>query len=118
MCTSTGSDSVLNIKLNSRRQSRSNDETKGAIDNRTLGLAAELGPRNIRVKAIRSGYTVTESTNDTGFFEGENGRHLLTLTPLGRLGQPADIAPAVVFLASDEAVWITGESIRVDGGAK
>jgi 3-oxoacyl-[acyl-carrier protein] reductase len=92
--------------------------TKGALDNLTAGLALELAPRNIRVNAINPGYTVTEGASDTGIFEGESGAELIAKTPLGRIGQPADIAAAVVFLASAESAWITGETIRVAGGVK
>ena len=92
--------------------------TKGALDNLTRGLALELAPRNIRVNAINPGYTVTEGASDTGIFEGESGSEIAAQTPLGRLGQPSDIAPAVVFLASDDGAWITGETIRVAGGVK
>lgn len=92
--------------------------TKGALDNLTSGLALELAPRNIRVNAISPGYTVTEGASDTGIFEGENGVQLAAKTPLGRLGKPSDIASAVVFLASDDSAWITGETIRAAGGVK
>ena len=92
--------------------------TKAALDSVTRVLAAELGARNIRVNSINPGATETEGANDTGVFGSEFGQQLLTDTPLGRFGQPRDIAPAVVFLASDAAHWVTGESIRVSGGLK
>jgi 3-oxoacyl-[acyl-carrier protein] reductase len=90
--------------------------TKGAVDNMTYGLARELGPRNIRVNAIMPGYTNTPATD--GKFAGDLRDRLLAETPLGRVGEPEDIAPTAVFLASDDSHWISGESIRVTGGAR
>jgi 3-oxoacyl-[acyl-carrier protein] reductase len=90
--------------------------TKGAVDNMTYGLARELGPRGIRVNAIMPGYTNTPATD--GKFAGDLRDRLLAETPLGRVGEPEDIAPTAVFLASDDARWISGESIRVTGGAR
>ena len=90
--------------------------TKAALDSVTRVLAKELGARNIRVNSVNPGVTETEGANDIGVFSSELGQQLLTNTPLGRFGQPRDIAPAVVFLASDAAHWVTGESIRVSGG--
>lgn len=90
--------------------------TKGAVDNLTYGLARELGPRGIRVNAIMPGYTNTPATD--GKFAGELRDRLLAETPLGRVGEPEDIAPTAVFLASDDSHWISGESIRVTGGAR
>ncbi|WP_426689967.1 SDR family NAD(P)-dependent oxidoreductase [Rhodanobacter ginsengiterrae] len=90
--------------------------TKGAVDTMTYALARELGPRGIRVNAIMPGYTNTPATD--GNFAGELGARLLAETPLGRFGEPEDIAPTAVFLASDDAHWISGESIRATGGAR
>jgi len=90
--------------------------TKGAIDTMTYALARELGPRNVRVNAIMPGYTNTPATN--GNFVGTLGERLLAETPLGRFGEPEDIAPLAVFLASDDSRWISGESIRATGGAR
>lgn len=90
--------------------------TKGAVDTMTYALARELGPRGIRVNAVMPGYTNTRATE--GNFAGELGERLLAETPLGRFGEPEDIAPTVVFLASDDAHWISGESIRATGGAR
>jgi len=92
--------------------------TKAALDSVTRVLARELGPRNIRVNSVNPGATETEGAIDTGVFGSEWGQQLLSDTPLGRFGRPADIAPAVVFLASDAARWVTGESIRVSGGLR
>jgi 3-oxoacyl-[acyl-carrier protein] reductase len=92
--------------------------TKAAVDNLTLSLAVELAPRKVRVNAVAPGPTETEGTADLGMFKGESGARMAENTPLGRLGTPEDIAPAVVFLASDESAWITGEIIRAAGGVK
>jgi 3-oxoacyl-[acyl-carrier protein] reductase len=92
--------------------------TKAAVDSVTRTLATELGPRKIRVNSINPGVTITEgvkSMNQTGSdFAKEAEGH----TPLGRAGLPKDIAPAVVFLASDDSGWITGETIAVSGGLR
>jgi len=90
--------------------------TKGAVDTITLALARELGPRNIRVNAILPGHTNTPAT--AGNFDGELGEKLIAGTPLGRFGEPEDIAPLAVFLASEDSHWITGESIRASGGVR
>ena len=90
--------------------------TKGAVDTLTFALARELGSRGIRVNSILPGHTNTPGTD--GNFAGELGEKLIAGTPLGRFGEPEDIAPAVVFLASDDAHWVTGESIRVAGGVR
>lgn len=90
--------------------------TKGAVDTLTLALARELGPRGIRVNSILPGHTNTPGTD--GNFAGELGEKLIAGTPLGRFGEPEDIAPVVVFLASDDSHWVTGESLRVSGGVR
>lgn len=90
--------------------------TKGAVDTLTFALARELGSRGIRVNSILPGHTNTPGTD--GNFSGDLGEKLLAGTPLGRFGEPEDISPLAVFLASDDAHWITGESIRASGGAR
>jgi 3-oxoacyl-[acyl-carrier protein] reductase len=90
--------------------------TKGAVDTMTLALARELGPRKIRVNSILPGHTNTPGT--AGNFDGELGEKLIAGTPLGRFGEPEDIAPLAVFLASEDSHWITGESIRSSGGVR
>jgi 3-oxoacyl-[acyl-carrier protein] reductase len=91
--------------------------TKGAVDTITKSLAKELGPRKIRVNAVNPGYVVTEGTQSAGLPGSDFESHAVAETPLGRAGQPEDIAPPVSFLASDDARWITGETIFVSGGA-
>jgi 3-oxoacyl-[acyl-carrier protein] reductase len=89
--------------------------TKGALDTLTRALAKELGPRKIRVNAVAPGYTDTEGNR--GFVASAEGEALVAATPLGgRFGRPEEIAPAVVFLASDDAAWLTGERINASGG--
>jgi 3-oxoacyl-[acyl-carrier protein] reductase len=92
--------------------------TKGAVDAVTRTLAKELGPRNIRVNAINPGMVETEGVHSGGFLNGDFQKQIESLTPLGRIGQPVDVAPAAVFLASPESSWITGETFRVSGGLR
>ncbi len=91
--------------------------TKGAVDTITKSLAKELGPRKIRVNAINPGLVITEGTQSAGIVGSDFEAGAIASTPLGRAGQPEDIAPPVSFLASDDARWITGETIFVSGGA-
>ena len=89
--------------------------SKGAIDTLTLALAQEFGPRNIRVNMVAPGYTDTEGNR--GFVESAAGQAMVAATPLGaRFAKPEEIAPAVVFLASDDAAWLTGERLNASGG--
>ena len=90
--------------------------TKSALDSITRELARELGPRKIRVNSIAPGFTETEGVLDTELIGSNEGKEYVARTPLGRIGRPDDIAPAVVFLASRNSGWVTGESIRVSGG--
>jgi 3-oxoacyl-[acyl-carrier protein] reductase len=92
--------------------------TKAAVDAVTKVLAKELGPRNIRVNAINPGMVETEGFHAGGMPESDFPRQLLARTPLGRMGQPDDVAPAAVFLASPDAAWITGETLAVGGGLR
>ena len=91
--------------------------TKGAVDTITRVLAKELGPRRIRVNSINPGMVITEGIR-AGGFEEKMGDTVKSQTPLGRLGQPHDIAPAAVFLASSDSGWLTGETIRIAGGLR
>jgi 3-oxoacyl-[acyl-carrier protein] reductase len=90
--------------------------TKAALDTITKSLAKELGPRNIRVNVINPGMVETEGLHTAGFVGSEFQKMFEAQSPLGRIGQPDDIAPAVVFLASPDARWITGETLLVSGG--
>ena len=92
--------------------------TKAAVDSLTRTLASELGPRNIRVNAINPGMVDTEGARSGGFVDGDIRKDIESRTPLGRIGQPRDIAPAAVFLASDDAAWITGETLLIAGGIR
>jgi len=90
--------------------------TKGAVDAITRSLAKELGPRGIRVNAINPGMVETEGTQSSGIAESEMRKQIEAQTPLGRIGQPRDIAGAAVFLASSDSAWITGETFVISGG--
>jgi len=90
--------------------------TKGAVDAITRALASELGPRGIRVNAIRPGMVETEGTRSAGIAESDMRKQVEAQTPLRRIGQPQDIAGAAVFLASDDAAWVTGETFVISGG--
>jgi 3-oxoacyl-[acyl-carrier protein] reductase len=90
--------------------------TKGAVDAITRSLAKELGPRGIRVNAINPGMVETEGTHSSGITESETRKQVEAHTPLGRIGQPGDIAGAAVFLASADSSWITGETFLISGG--
>ena len=92
--------------------------TKGAIDTLTRVLAAELGPRQIRVNTLAPGPVETDGTRNAGLIGSELEKQLKAITPLGRLGQPDDIARVAVFLASDDAAWLTGAWIPASGGLR
>jgi 3-oxoacyl-[acyl-carrier protein] reductase len=90
--------------------------TKGAVDTLTKSLAKELGSRKIRVNAINPGMIETEGLHAAGFIGTDFHKQAEAQTPLGRIGQPNDIATVAAFLASDDSGWITGETILVAGG--
>ncbi len=90
--------------------------TKGAVDTITKALANELGSRKIRVNAINPGMVETEGVHTAGFAESEFRKQYEAQTPLGRIGQPEDIAPAAVFFASEDSAWITGQTLSITGG--
>jgi 3-oxoacyl-[acyl-carrier protein] reductase len=92
--------------------------TKGALDAITGVLARELGPRKVRVNSINPGMVETEGTHTGGFIGSDFEKALVAQTPLGRIGQAWDIAPIAVFLASDDAQWLTGEQIIASGGLR
>jgi 3-oxoacyl-[acyl-carrier protein] reductase len=90
--------------------------TKTALDAITIALSKEFAGRNIRINSILPGVVETEGSRAGGFVGSETEKRLVAQTPLGRTGQPEDIAKVAVFLASDDAGWITGEKISVSGG--
>ncbi len=90
--------------------------TKGAIDTMTVALSRELGPRKIRVNAIAPGGIASEGLQRLGILGSDTEKQVIGMTPLGRFGEPDDIARVAVFLASDEASFLTGERILVSGG--
>jgi 3-oxoacyl-[acyl-carrier protein] reductase len=92
--------------------------TKGAVDAITGVLAKELGARKIRVNSVNPGIVETEGTHSAGFVGSDFEAGLVAQTPLGRIGQPGDIADVVAFLASDAARWVTGEKLLASGGAR
>ena len=114
--------SVINISSNITSvlvpQSAIYSGTKGALDTVTGVLANELAPRGIRVNAILPGYTETEGTGSAGISGTDFVDQIVAQTPLARAGTPDDIAKVAVFLASDEAGWLTGEKINASGGLR
>ena len=92
--------------------------TKAAVDAVTRSLAKELGPRKVRVNSINPGMVETEGWHAAGIADSDFRRQTEAQTPLGRIGQPRDIAPAAVFLASDDSAWLTGETLYISGGLR
>src|SRR6266568_4432357 len=92
--------------------------TKGAVDAITRTLAKELGPKKIRVNSINPGMVITEGAVAGGYTEGDMRKMFESQTPLGRIGQTDDIAPAAVFFASEDSAWITGETLVIAGGLR
>ena len=92
--------------------------TKGAVDVITGVLSLELGSKGIRVNSLNPGLVETEGTHTAGFIGSDFDKHAAAGTPLGRIGQPNDIATAAVLLASDDAGWINGQLINAAGGAR
>jgi 3-oxoacyl-[acyl-carrier protein] reductase len=90
--------------------------TKGAVDSVTASLAKELGARKIRVNSLNPGFIETEGTHTAGLVGGDFQKEAVARTPLGRTGQPTDIASAVAFLASEDSGWINGQAIYAAGG--
>jgi 3-oxoacyl-[acyl-carrier protein] reductase len=90
--------------------------TKGAVNTLTLVLAKEQGPKKIRVNAVAPGMVETEGTVAGGMTEGDFRKETEAKTPVGRIGQPKDIATAVAYLASDDASWVSGETWFISGG--
>jgi 3-oxoacyl-[acyl-carrier protein] reductase len=112
--------SVINvssvISSKSFPQSAIYSGTKGALDSVTRALAAELGPRKIRVNTLAPGGVDTEGARSLGMIGSDMEKQLVAQTPLSRIGQPDDIGRIAVFLASDQSGWLTGERIVAAGG--
>ena len=90
--------------------------TKGAVDSVTQSLAQELGSKQIRVNSLNPGMVETEGVHTAGFIGSDFHKEVITRTPLGRIGQPGDIATIAAFLASDDATWVNGQTIQAAGG--
>jgi 3-oxoacyl-[acyl-carrier protein] reductase len=115
-----GGGSIINISSVAARSAPATTSvysaTKAAVNAVTKSLAQELGPRHIRVNAINPGMVETEGVHAAGIAESDFRTQVESQTPLGRIGQPQDIAPAAVFLASADSAWITGETFYISGG--
>ncbi len=92
--------------------------TKAAVDAVTIALSKELGPKKIRVNSLNPGMVETEGLHSAGFAESEFRKMIEAQTPLGRIAQPQDIARAAVFFASDNAGWVTGQTLLLAGGQR
>ncbi|HEY4380964.1 MAG TPA: glucose 1-dehydrogenase [Acidobacteriaceae bacterium] len=92
--------------------------TKAAVDAITVILSKELGPKGIRVNAINPGLVETEGVHAAGFIGSDFQKGIAAQTPLGRTGQPDDISPAAVFLASTDAKYVTGQTLNISGGIR
>jgi 3-oxoacyl-[acyl-carrier protein] reductase len=90
--------------------------TKGAVNTITGSLSKELGPKKIRVNALNPGMVETEGTHSAGFIGSDFEKHAAAQTPLGRIGQPSDIAALAAFLASEDSGWLSGQTIYASGG--
>jgi len=92
--------------------------TKGAVDSISVSLSKELGPRKIRVNSLNPGMVETEGVHSAGFIGSPFEKKTVEDTPLGRIGQPQDIASIAAFLASDDSYWVNGQTISASGGAR
>jgi 3-oxoacyl-[acyl-carrier protein] reductase len=92
--------------------------TKGAVDSVTVSLSRELGSKKIRVNSLNPGMVETEGVHAAGFIGSDFQKQTEAETPLGRIGQPQDIASIAAFLASDDSTWLSGQTIRASGGAR
>jgi 3-oxoacyl-[acyl-carrier protein] reductase len=114
--------SIINIGSGASRITPPNSAvytaTKGAVDAITGVLSRELGPRKIRVNSINPGMVETEGAHSAGFIGSDFEKGIVSQTPLGRSGQPGDIAAVAVFLSSDESAWLTGEHLLATGGLR
>ncbi len=114
--------SIINISSTVSRitppQSAVYTATKASVDAITQVLSKELGPKKIRVNAINPGMVETEGTHTAGFIGSDFQKQMEPQVPLGRIGQPEDIAPIAVFLASEDSGWLTGEVLIASGGMR
>ena len=114
--------SIINIGSGASRLTPPNSAvysgTKGAVDAITGVLAKELGPKKIRVNTINPGMVETEGTHSAGFIGSDFEKAMVAQSPLGRIGQPDDIAEIAVFLASNDSRWLTGEQLLATGGIR
>jgi 3-oxoacyl-[acyl-carrier protein] reductase len=114
--------SIINVGSGASRVTPPNSAvytgTKGALDAITGVLARELGPRKIRVNSLNPGMVETEGTHSGGYIGSDLEKVLVSQTPLGRVGQPDDIADVAAFLASHNSRWLTGEILLVGGGLR
>ena len=92
--------------------------TKAAVDAVTIALSKELGPKKIRVNSLNPGMVETEGLHAAGIAASDLRKMVESQTPLGRIGQPDDIARVAVFYASDDAGWITGQTLLLAGGQR
>ncbi|HXE07973.1 MAG TPA: glucose 1-dehydrogenase [Acidobacteriaceae bacterium] len=92
--------------------------TKAAVDAITVILSKELGPKRVRVNAINPGLIETEGVHSQGFIGSDFQKGIEAQTPLGRIGQPDDIAPAAAYLASADAKYVTGQTLNISGGIR
>ena len=108
------------VSTNTPPESSVYSATKAAVDAITRSLAKELGPRKIRVNSVNPGMVETEGTASAGITDSDSDfrKQMEQTTPLGRIGQPNDIAPAVVFLTSSDSDWLTGETLYISGGLR
>jgi len=92
--------------------------TKAAVDAVTIALSKELGPKKVRVNSLNPGMVETEGLHAAGIAESDFRKMVESQTPLGRIGQPDDIARVAVFYASDDAGWVTGQTLVLAGGQR
>ena len=92
--------------------------SKGAVNSITVALSQELGGQKIRVNALNPGMVETEGVHSAGIIGSDFQKQTEATTPLGRIGQPRDIATIAAFLASDDSYWVTGQTIQASGGAR
>ncbi len=120
-CGSEGG-SIINMRAAASRGPQPggavSSASKGALESLTRACANERGPHKIRVKAMRPGLVETEGVRAAGVMESPERTYSTSRAPCGRIGQPSDIATVAVFLASSDSGWITGETLRVQGGVR